>query len=477
MSKFKYDLKLTTQNRNIKNILFKISLKRFYRNQLSKKKKKYRRVLKQKSFSQNSKPITTILSNDELLRKYLPPNIKFLIFDSNSEFNLENLKRVRLSGNGVFLVPSKFSVLENPLESYKFLIEVLSSLIFQKFNRVIIDYSVCFDLDLSTQVLLDIILIEIIKFYTKIRQVNNFYAKTIEIAGTGYNDINIKKMLLSVGSPAIHTKNTISFEDVVPYKICIHERGGSRDIIKSERKDIDTTTLVDYVLDCLGRMNKKLTPEKRDDLCIVISEILINAEEHSSTNFRFSIGYFNEIKEDGKHFGVFRLAILNFGKTIYEKFSDPDCPNFEIVSKMRELSKSYTNRDFFNSKSFEQETLWTLYSLQEGVTSVPYDHYRKRGNGSIRFIESFFNLKGDDTQLDKVSKMTILSGNASIVFDGEYKIFDKELNGDSFKFMTFNKSQNIEDKPDPKYVKFVENFFPGTIISAKILFHDDDFAK
>jgi hypothetical protein len=44
-------------------------------------------------------------------------------------------------------------------------------------------------------------------------------------------------------------------------------------------------------------------------------------------------------------------------------------------------------------------------------------------------------------------------------------------------FMIFNKSGSIEDKPDSKYVKYVDNYFPGTIISAQILFNEDDLIE
>ena len=40
--------------------------------------------------------------------------------------------------------------------------------------------------------------------------------------------------------------------------------------------------------------------------------------------------------------------------------------------------------------------------------------------------------------------------------------------------MTFNNSGNIEDKPDNKYVQCVDNYFPGTFISAQILLNEDD---
>jgi hypothetical protein len=34
--------------------------------------------------------------------------------------------------------------------------------------------------------------------------------------------------------------------------------------------------------------------------------------------------------------------------------------------------------------------------------------------------------------------------------------------------MTFNAEGDIENKPDKKFVIFANNYFPGTIISAKI---------
>ena len=133
---------------------------------------------------------------------------------------------------------------------------------------------------------------------------------------------------------------------------------------------------------------------------------------------------------------------------------------------MKELSEKYTTSGWIKAKEFEEETLWTLYALQEGVTSVPD---KKRGNGSINFIESFFSLKGD-MEDDHSSFLTIISGNTRITFDGKYQIVEKQrgTEGKTFKMMTFNESGNIEDKPDSKYVTFAGQFFPGTLITAKI---------
>ncbi|HMG14624.1 MAG TPA: hypothetical protein VK590_04205 [Saprospiraceae bacterium] len=80
---------------------------------------------------------------------------------------------------------------------------------------------------------------------------------------------------------------------------------------------------------------------------------------------------------------------------------------------MKNLSERYTQKNFFIKAKFEEQTLWTLYALQEGVTS--HAEWR-RGNGCIRFIDSFFNLKGDQEK-DNISYLSIVSGNTRIIFD------------------------------------------------------------
>ena len=275
-----------------------------------------------------------------------------------------------------------------------------------------------------------------------------------------------------------YKKNDILLSNIRPYlkKVWFSDRigGCSADVYRSEvdtirqaeMKDIDTTTLSDYVDTCLSKMGRNLEDEQIDDLCTVIGEILINAEEHSSTKCRYSIGYFEEQEIDGEKVGVFQLVIMNLGMSIYEKFKDENCPNPIISDKMKELSKQYTHKGFLKKKEFEEETLWTLYSLQDGVTSVSPEKYKNRGNGSLRFIESFYNLKGCNAS--KLSKMTLQSGKANIVFDGKYPVTESMVKGEKYRVLTFNSSGNIEDKPDNKYVKCSEFFFPGTFIHAYI---------
>lgn len=461
-----------------KEIQKRVALRRFFRRLRSIEKRKLKRKKQHLIYLLATKPLEGNKSYETVFAQCIPTNLSYLISCRESDFYIEKLYKCKFSNNGTFEVPEEFSLVDYPEEGFKFIQQVTAALILQKYPIINIDYGICKRADLGAQVFLDIILKDIISLYKRIKVIKPSYVKVKEINGTNFKSEEIRKLLFSVGSPAIHSKRSFVFKDIIPYKLCIHDREINGDPVKiREQKDLDTTTLVDYVLDCLKTLSRTLTPEKLDDLSTVIGEILINAEEHSTTKYRFSIGYFHETNSNGKHFGVFRLAILNFGKTIYEKFKDPNCPNKDVVEKMTSLSERYTKKSFFRSREFDEETLWTLYALQDGVTSVAPERFKKRGNGSIQFIESFFNIKGKMKEEDDISRMAIISGNTSILFDGSYNINTKEIDDEPFKFMTFNNSGSIEDKPDNTFVKFVKNYFPGTIISAKILFNEDDLKE
>ena len=410
----------------------------------------------------------------EAVKKYLPSNLKYITNHPQSPFNLDNIRALKdkYSTNGEIQIPEIFSFLNNTEQSVLVFKKMLYALFVENTYAVSFDYNCCKSIDLCTQVLFDIILKEYKRFSgLKVLKKIHFPQR---YGGNNINDQSVVKMMWSVGSPANLGIGQLNFPDVEKFKLRIHDNEKEKDENKRmEQKELDTTEIADYVVNSLKKIGKKLTPDKLNDLCTVIGEILINAEEHSTTKHRFSCGYFKEEKFDNKHFGLFRLVILNFGQTIYEKFKSEECPNKNIVLKMRDLSDKYTKKSLFRKGKFEEESLWTLYALQEGVTSIPTDSY-KRGNGSIRFIESFFNIKGTQEE-DNVSNMTIVSGNTKIIFDGTYSITDGiSSDGTTHKMMTFNDSGSIEDMPDNRYVMYTNNYFPGTMISVELLLNDDD---
>lgn len=457
--------------KNKEEIKFRIAFKRYLNDLKRRKLKRVKRRDEHLNYLKIKEELGNNLSFENQIESWLPTNLKFLLENENTKFTKEINNSKPFENKLVLKVPNNFNLIENPTESYTFIRKLTLNIILDKFKTIEIDYSNCSKIDLSAQIYLDVILGDVLKFHEKRNSTEQTKTNLKKISGKNIKNEDVKKLLFSVGSPAVLTDNHQKFNDILPYPLCIHNKENSN-LENAKRKEVDSTELVEYVINSLDMLGKKLTDDKIEDLSTVIGEILINAEEHSTMKYRYSTGYFQKYDIDNETYGLFHLVIMNFGETIYEKFKSPTCTNYDITSRMKELSHNYTSKKWF-SKSFEEETLWTLYALQEGITSVSVDRY-KRGNGSIRFIESFFNIKGVNGNSDQVSKMSIISGNTNITFDGEYGIRQKNIDEDEFKVMTFNDSGNIEDKPDEKYVKFGKEYFPGTLICAKILITKND---
>jgi hypothetical protein len=364
--------------------------------------------------------------------------------------------------NNNFLVPETFSIIESYEETTVFLRKLFNSLHNQKFEEIFIDYSECKHIGIGASMCMDIILAEFINYFKEsTKGMHKINVKSIQ--PINFDHYDIKKMLFSIGAYTNIKGFKIKFDNILDFPIRI---GNKKNINLPNQREIDITQTVDYIINCLKVMNKTLTGPAETNLYKVIGEVIINADEHSDTTNRYSIGYFENAQTENEKFGIFNLSILNFGNTFYETFKNDSCENLEVLSQMKELSAKFTRRNLFFNREFEEETLWTLYALQDGVTRISdWD----RGNGAIRFIESFYNLKGNDVY-DNISKMVITTGHTRIIFDGTYKPIEKirGSEGKMYKMMTFNKSGNIEEKPDSNFVKYEPNYFPGTLISVKI---------
>ena len=394
----------------------------------------------------------------------------FLLSDLDSPLNIDLIADRKYNSQGRIRIPANFSVTDNPKESYETLQRIISSLFLEKYDTLIFDYNECHNVELGTQVIQDIILKDYTEFLTWLNRKNRrlLHEFTRTFRAEHIYDESVSKMSFSVGSPVNLKIRELSYDDVEKSKLRINDEKSFAKLqrTREEETELEITSLGEYVVNSLLKVNRELADDEIESLYDVIGEALVNADDHSTTKYRFSIGYFEKRIIDAKEVGVFQLAILNLGRTIYQKFHDPDCPNQKHVERMKQLSDKYTQRQWLMPKKFEEETLWTLYALQDGVTSKK----AKRGSGTISIIDSFFKIKGDDNS-DSLSRMMLVSGSACINFDGTYKIQKKEDdNGKQMSVMTFNKSGNIEDKPDNKYVYCNDSFFPGTLLSVTLLF-------
>lgn len=400
------------------------------------------------------KPIT-ISSNN---KPKLPTNIRYFttlphLFSIKNDFPTD----------GYLEVPECFSLIDNYEASFTFLKKLFFVLIKDKAKKVIIDYAKCERIDVDASICMDILLADFISYHKKCSNISSFKWTIETIEPTNYKKDNIIKVLFSIGAFKNIKGFKINFSDVEVLPVLINDN--TKPYVW-EKSEIDQTKIVEYIKSCLSRAGRELEIESETSFYKVIGEIMSNAEEHSTMPFRFAIGHFQEIEHEKEKCGIFNFSIFNFGDTIYQSFKNSNCKNQNVVTQMKALSESYTNKGWFKKALFEEETLWTLYALQEGVTSKE----KKRGNGSIQYIENFFKLKGD-LSFDNTSKLVIMSGNTRILFDGSYEIFtkQKENSNATFRMITFNDSKSISDVPDSNYVSFTPNYFPGTIISSRIL--------
>jgi hypothetical protein len=424
-------------------------------------------------FNLNMKLKASLKGSNYVFKKFLiykqnfklPPkpdyseNIKYLL----SIPELFSQKTFNNTNKGHIYLPKCFSLVDNYHESFDFLKELFLILQKNETEELILDYVKCERIDVDASICMDVMLAEFKMHINECRRLG--YRKYFDkgITPINFEKENILNVLFSIG--AQRNLNGISFKsskfEALPVLI-----NDNRSRYVWNKSEIDLTKIVEYIKLCLNKLNRELTAEAENEFYKVIGEVMSNALEHGTMRRSYAIGFFEEIKDDNEHFGIFNFSIFNFGDTIYQTFKKDTCLNQKAVEQMTELSENYTKKGWFKKASFEEETLWTLYALQEGVTSKD----KKRGNGSIQYIENFFKLKGDMNK-DNISKMVIVSGNTRIIFDGTYGITPKQRTGEQrkYKMITFNNSGDIHDEPDKKFVSFAPHFFPGTMISARIL--------
>jgi len=402
---------------------------------------------------------TPFLHNKILAPK---PEISNTLQFLSSVPDLFTVNEFKSKDDGHLQIPKIFSLIDNSVESFEFLKRLFVILLGQKSEKVILDYGKCERIDVDASICMDVILADFIKYFNRCKD-RGHEVRTKFIVPKNFENPQIMRILFSIGAYRNIAQIEIKFPDIIALPVLI---GNQDDTNRWGKCEIDATKIVEYIKKCIDRMHRTLSPDSEDSMYKVLGEIITNAEEHGTLKYRYAIGFFQEIEDSDDHFGIFNFSIFNFGETIYQKFKSPSCENKKVVDQMTDLSSLYTDKKWLRKAEFEEETLWTLYALQEGVTSKE----RKRGNGSIQFIENFFKLKGDMTK-DNISSMVVVSGNTRIIFDGTYSIIKKPQGGveKPFKMITFNESGEISEVPNKKFVTFAPHFFPGVLISARIL--------
>jgi hypothetical protein len=310
--------------------------KRFQREQdrHNKRRNKYKR---KSSFSKPSMPYRDRIAKkiDKSEIKKLPPILDFLLTNKN----VFSSNPVVIPKDGILRVPEIFSLSDAPVETSQFLKSFLYSLRFPPRDSLIIDYSKCKRIDLGASITMDIIFTEFIEHFQKLQKYN-LPLQILSISGQNLHDENVKRFIFSIGTHRTITGIKLNYPDIATYPLRIGKKGSNLGSI-----EIESTKLVEHIEKCLGMMKMTLNQPAQENLADIIGEVLNNAEIHSSTDYRYSIGHFEKSKEGDKNVGVFQFVIFNFGQTIYERLKDKEtCLNQDAVVEMLHLSEEYTKK-------------------------------------------------------------------------------------------------------------------------------------
>ena len=321
-------------------------------------------------------------------------------------------------------------------------------------QEIYLDHSQCTRIDLGASVVMDVIAVDLERTWPRRRRRPSF-------AGAYPKDQEAREILRTTGIIR-HLK--VSHERPARtdrYLLFPLYRGSSARIRARQTSDHERAAqkLTEYFDECLGKQGSGLESQGKKAISQMAGEILNNAEEHSERSTWFLMAY---MRQEDQDVGQCNIALFNFGRTVYQTLClDDTAP--ELRRKMTELSNLHRRRKLFGPR-WTEETLWTLYSLQEGVSRFR-DRQPDRGYGTVRMIELFLQL---GQRLDGVArpKMALVSGSSHILFDGTYGLAIDPRGGDR-KVIAFNASNDLEEPPDPEYVKSIDGLFPGTLISMR----------
>jgi hypothetical protein len=244
--------------------------------------------------------------------------------------------------------------------------------------------------------------------------------------------------------------------------------------------ELAASSLAEFFDECLKTENHRLKEIWKSNLIQLVTEVLDNAEEHGSgQKIWYTIGYYNKFEQEDDG-GECHIVIFNLGESIYESLNREDTSE-SLKTQIRDLAREHHERGYFAIVNrsvglwipmWEEESLWTLYALQEGVSRFSNrPEGIDRGNGTVKMIEFFAELASGKPQ------MALISGRTHILFDGKYKLAPVAIGNETRKVIAFNKSNDLRERPDPEYVRTLWDHFPGTLVSLRFQLRQADLAN
>jgi hypothetical protein len=377
------------------------------------------------------------------------------------EFFIKVSEYIINKGDGTIVIdiPNDFSIATNPDEVLYILKKIFCCGINPRVKEIMFDHSRCTNLGIAASTIMDTIVLAA-KSYRKVSKKHD----ELTISGKYPLDDYTKDVFIGSGLVKHLNLNAHASTDknkIKTFKLVSGKYG-------TEQSSVISTKLMHYFSKCLETQKYKLTDEGENALSRMFSEVLENCEKHGGKKaIWYALGHY-QIKKDYEY-GEIQLTIFNFGNSIYEQLCSEDT-SFETKQKLFKISNKHKN--YFSEGKWTEEMLYTVFSLQEGISRLRDKNkkgYRNRGTGTITLMNTFYKL--GHTFEGKEPELEIVSGNTYIKFNGKYKPEKKVVDDDIFEnkerqIIAFNQENNIF-KPSDDSVMCLKQNFPGTIIAMK----------
>lgn len=257
--------------------------------------------------------------------------------------------------------------------------------------------------------------------------------------------------------------------DVWPIKIDFCKQSGAetyKDNVAPHAELTNRFTL--EIENWLAETGFGLTPEGLQLIGSMIGEVLNNAILHSGDIIggeAWISGFMVKLQnKQGEPEYVCHISILNLGNSIYESMQS--C-SLEIKNRIESLVKAHRSK-FRVRKYWNEEALWTLYALQDGVTSMSSPEDPRGGRGLMDMI-SFFSEIG----CSENSKLAIVSGNVAININNPRPEADER----GMRRLALNDENDLSKAPKKDYMCTLRKPFPGTILTWRFFLNPKHLEK
>jgi hypothetical protein len=391
----------------------------------------------------------------------------------------------RFRDTAILKIPQRFSFITDPEEALDTLNSMVTSLNDPRVGSVFFDHSDCELLDLDASAVMDAL------FLAK----KGSFRRGSRISALGsYSKKNDDVNVLLISNGIIRNLDVARPRDLPVglrerLRIFPLKRGFKSPPWESSDVERTSTFLVEFFDSCLRMEGFRLKDDKRSNLMDLVAETVNNAEEHSGQPDSarepswYAIGYHKGSEVPGRG-GECHIVLFNFGRSVYDSLRLPETSE-KLKEEISRLADTHRRNGFFEKLAeitrhigifrvrwWQEDALWTLYALQEGVSRFRHlPGAEDRGNGTVRMIGEFLKLASNDP------RMIILSGRTWILFDGKHSMRTVIRNGEERKVIAFNAENDLYLPPDANYVRTLDGNFPGTLVSLKFTLRNEDLAK